>query len=624
MTGGYCSDLLRYQRRITTEVIIGGIPMGGNNPIRIQTMTNTATNDVAETIEQILRTKEAGADYVRLTVPSLKDAENLFRIMDGLKGRDCFIPVIADIHFNPAIAKIAATVVHKVRVNPGNYTDKKQSRIIDYTKEQYQQELLSLKLEFKILLDICKKHKTALRIGTNHGSLSDRIMSLYGDTPEGMAESAMEFLRICREEDFSQAVISMKASNTRTMVYATRLLVSKMNSEGMSFPIHLGVTEAGEGEDGRIRSAIGIGALLADGIGDTIRVSLTEDPEAELPVARKIVDHFEERKSHRAIPAFGPIPIDPFHFKKRVTHEIACVGGNNPNNLAILEWSRQKTGKIFANEQTADILKVNTWSEKFAIPKNKYILIPYSAYVTDRNDQNIYYMEWEQYCSNYRTENYNKAIRIAASELTEEKIEKIKDDHQVIIILETNNINGFADQRAAIFRLMNKGCQAPVILRRFYTESDPENFQLKASCDLGGLFIDGLAEGIWLEDEGLKEERMVLNTSFNILQFSRVRTTKTEYISCPSCGRTLFDLQSTTKKIRERTSHLKGLKIGIMGCIVNGPGEMADADYGYVGAGRGMVTLYKEKAIVKMNVPENLAVDELIALIKENGDWNEP
>jgi (E)-4-hydroxy-3-methylbut-2-enyl-diphosphate synthase len=637
MTGSYCHDFIRYKRRDTIEVNVGGIPLGGRHPIRIQSMTNTATHDIAATIEQILRIHEAGADYVRLTVPTQKDAENLEQIIKELKARGCSIPVIADIHFNPAIARIAAGIVHKVRINPGNFTDRKQFRIIDYTEEQYSQELQDLKKEFIPLLNSCKKHHTALRIGTNHGSLSDRIMSRYGDTPEGMAESAMEFLRICQEENFSEVVISMKASNTRTMVYATRLLVHKMESEGMNYPLHLGVTEAGEGEDGRIRSAIGIGALLSDGLGDTIRVSLTEDPEAEIPVAKKIAAYFSQRETHTDIPDFGAFPIDPYKFGKRKTHSVGSIGGNNPpvvvkaiqgklldKELSDLGWHFTPDKNWKFDELSADILSFKKWPADLPLIADKCMLISNTEVNNLPIQQSIIMMEWEEYDKTGSSIKGNKCIGILSSQLTEKKIKKITNDPAVVVVLETDNKNGFADQRAAIFRMMNLGCTAPVILKRCYSETDAEDFQLKSACDLGGLFIDGLAEGIWLEDEALNDDKLVINTAFSILQFSRVRISRTEFISCPSCGRTLFDLQATTRKIREKTSHLRGLKIGIMGCIVNGPGEMADADYGYVGTGKGMVTLYKEKTVVKRNVPEGNAVNELIALIKENGDWNEP
>jgi (E)-4-hydroxy-3-methylbut-2-enyl-diphosphate synthase len=637
MAESYCNNFLQYQRRHTVEVIIGGISLGGNNPIRIQSMTNTSTDDIASTVEQIIRIQQAGADYARLTVPSLKDAENLNQIISELKARKCSIPIIADVHFSPAIARISATMVHKVRINPGNYIDRKHSRIIDYTEENYRKELQDLMMEFVSLLGICKKHGTALRIGTNHGSLSDRIMSRYGDTPEGMAESAMEFLRVCREENFNQVVISMKASNTRTMVYATRLLVKKMNEENMHFPLHLGVTEAGEGEDGRIRSAVGIGALMADGIGDTIRVSLTEDPEAEIPIAKKIAGYFSQRRDHVKIPGSGPFPIDAYAYCKRKTHSVGNIGGSIPpvviggiqgiinrEQLAVSGWHYSTESGWKFDELSPDILSVDSWPADLPLPGNKYILVPEFQGENLNSRRVIKRIDLEEYKKGTFSSHDVKAVQIFSSMLTEKVIEQISQDESVIIILETDNTNGFADQRAAIFRMINKGCHAPVILKRNYAEAEPVDFQLKSACDLGGLFIDGLAEGIWLENSEPSNGHLLTDTAYSILQFSRVRISKTEYISCPSCGRTLFDLQSTTRKIRERTSHLKGLKIGIMGCIVNGPGEMADADYGYVGAGRGRVTLYKEKEIIKRNVPEEKAVDELIVLIKENGDWIEP
>ncbi len=636
MNTQYCPDFLNYQRRFTSEVNIGGIPMGGKNPVRIQSMTNTPTHDIVATADQIIRMYEAGADYVRLTVPSLKDAENLGTITQILKEKHCPVPLIADVHFNPEIAIIAAGKVQKVRINPGNYSGKKEFRIVDYSEKQYREELNELKKKFVRLLEECKKHRTALRIGVNHGSLSDRIMSRYGDTPEGMAESAMEFLRICHEEDFNDVVISMKASNTRTMVYATRLVVRKMLEEHMHYPLHLGVTEAGEGEDGRIRSAIGIGALLVDGIGDTIRVSLTEDPVAEIPVAKKIISRFLQLNNHVKIPGFGNYPLNPFLFQKRQTYSAGCIGGNfppviisaiegeiNENSIAAAGWSYSNENGWKFDTISADVLYLPTWPDDLPVPEGKYI-ITHSCAGNPESKFFIPLMNWQEFIDSSPQSSALICLQVSASQLDEEKISRIKESTSLVIMLETDHINGFADQRAAIFRLINNNCHSPVILKRSYCEKDTEDFQIRAACDLGGLLIDGLGEGIWLENKGNISIQTIISTGLSILQFSRVRISRTEYISCPSCGRTLFDLQTTTKKIREKTAHLKGLKIGIMGCIVNGPGEMADADYGYVGTGKGKVTLYKEKTVIKRNVPEKDAVDELIELIKENGDWVEP
>jgi (E)-4-hydroxy-3-methylbut-2-enyl-diphosphate synthase len=637
MLSDYCKDLARYQRRDSTEVIIGGIPLGAGHPIRIQSMTNSATSDVAATTDQITGLQKSGADYVRLTIPSLKDVESLKQIMSALRKKNCNVPVIADIHFNPAIAIACAGIVHKVRINPGNFTDKVLSNLPEYTSEVYQQEYEKARLQFIELIAICRANHTALRIGTNHGSLSGRIMSRFGDTPEGMAESAMEFLRICRQEHFDQVVVSMKASNTRTMVYATRLLVKKMDEENMHFPLHLGVTEAGEGEDGRIRSAIGIGALLADGLGDTIRVSLTEDPIAEIPVAAKLVSYFRDRKNSPSVPEFGDYPVNPFEFLKRLSRVTGTFGGSNPvavikiveglpdiEKLAECGWNYLPGSGWNFTDQAADMLQVDSWSENLPYPTDKYLLIPYRKNIVLAHPQVVILIAWEEYFSVQALPDAVRCIRITASELDQSKIERISKDEQAVVVLETNHPNGFADQRAAICRMINLGCRVPVLLKREYAENEIEDLQLKAACDLGGLFIDGLGEGIWLENQGTINNGEIVRTAFGILQFSRMRISKTEYISCPSCGRTQFDLQTTIRKIREKTAHLKGLKIGIMGCIVNGPGEMADADYGYVGAGKGKVSLYKEKNVVKRNVTEERAVDELVQLIKENGDWIEP
>lgn len=625
----YCSDFLNYRRRKPTVVTIGDIALGGNYPIRIQSMTNTDTSDVHASTEQIIRIAKEGADIVRLTVPGQKDAESLKEIKDELKKRSFKVPLVADIHFNPRLAYTAATIVDKVRINPGNFTDRKLSKEDD-NKATEAEDLRKLRSEFLNLIDICRKHNTALRIGTNHGSLSDRIVNKYGDTVDGMAESAMEFLRICKEVGFDNVVVSMKSSNTRVMVYATRLLVSKMLEEGMEYPLHLGVTEAGEGEDGRIKSAVGIGALLADGIGETIRVSLTEDPEKEIPVARKLVNYFSERENHPRIPAFGKYPVNPYDYTRRITRTLLNIGGNQApvvfynlagditaDRLKQIGWHLLPGNLWQYDEPVPDIIVVDHWPKEIPKPLTKTVISR-----IDRDNHRI--IDYIENFSPEPDENRVTFVTVKASDLQGQALEELAKSRNLVFILETDNPNGYADQRAAIFRLINSGCEIPVILRRNYKENIPEDFQLKSAADLGGLFIDGLGDGIWLENSGALTDKEIINTSFGILQAGRVRTSKTEYISCPSCGRTLFDLQSTTRKIRERTQHLKGLKIGIMGCIVNGPGEMADADYGYVGTGFGKVTLYKQKQVIKRNVPEEDAVDELISLIKEYGDWVEP
>ncbi len=632
----YSKNLTSYNRRITREITFGGIPMGGAHPIRIQSMTNTPTTDTDSTVTQIENIAAEGADYVRLAVQGKKEVENLSTIAAELSKRGCNIPLIADIHFNPKLALMAASIVDKVRINPGNYLDKKLSGSHEYTEETYQADLRRLREQLVELLDVCQSNNTALRIGTNHGSLSDRIMSRYGDTPEGMAESAMEFLRICKDLEFHNVVVSMKASNTRIMVYATRLLVCKMEEEGMSYPVHLGVTEAGEGEDGRIKSAVGMGALLADGIGETIRVSLTEDPEIEIPVARKIVNYLSLRSHHKPIIPFGPYPIDPYKYQKRRSSITGNIGGKNvpvvihtingdieKEKIIRIGWNHTNEKGWQFSDLAPDYLVVNHWPHELPLLNAKKLIVPFDKYTAGPGFAGCI-LSFEQFIKHKDSLKGIRFVKMLTSQLNNKAIESFTHADQVVLLLETDNANGYADQRAAIFRLMNKQCNIPVILKRKYDETLAEDIQIKAAMDLGGLFIDGVGDGILLENSGAVDDSTLVTTSFGILQASRVRISKTEFISCPSCGRTLFDLQSTTKKIRERTSHLKGLKIGIMGCIVNGPGEMADADYGYVGAGIGQVTLYKEKTVVRKNVPENEAVEALVALIKENNDWIDP
>ena len=571
----YCPNLFKYIRRKTSPVKVGGLTIGGENDICVQTMTNTSTGDVVKTSNQVIEAYKSGAQMVRITVPSKKDVENLKEIKKYIQKLGYNIPLVADIHFNQQIAFEAAKVVEKVRINPGNFADSKKFQKLNYSDEEYSEEINRIRNEFVPLLKICKEHNTALRIGSNHGSLSDRIMSKYGDTPEGMAESAMEFLRICKDENFYDVIISMKASNTMVMVHATRLLVAKMEHEHMSFPLHLGVTEAGEGEDGRIKSAVGVGTLLADGIGDTIRISLTEPPENEIPVAQMLVDYLKERVNHKEIPSEDNYPVHSFSFKRRETRATGNIGGKN---VPIV---------ISSSETWLDLTPDYIISSEEEMEKLNFV-----PYFSDEVDANL--------------------------------SQQLKLTPPKAIILKTRNVNGFADQRAAIVRLINDGNKIPVILHRCYHESNEENFRIKAAADLGGLLLDGLADGIWLENEGEIDNNTIISTAFGILQASRMRVTKPEYISCPSCGRTLFNLQETTRIIREKTAHLKGLKIGIMGCIVNGLGEMADADYGYIGSGPGKVNLYFNKELIKKGIPEHLAVEELVSLIKQKGDWHEP
>jgi (E)-4-hydroxy-3-methylbut-2-enyl-diphosphate synthase len=612
-------NLFQYNRFKSQEVLIGELKMGGENPIRVQSMTSTNTLNTEATIEQSLRVIKAGGELVRITAQGIKEAENLENIKKGIRDAGFETPLAADIHFNPKAAFIAAENVEKVRINPGNFVDKRMDdSAVEFSDSEYALELDKIEGKLKQLLEICKENNTTLRIGVNHGSLSDRIMSRYGDTPEGMVESAMEFLRICVKNDFLNIVVSLKSSNTRVMVQANRVLVSKMAAEKMNFPLHLGVTEAGEGEDGRIKSAVGIGTLLADGIGDTIRVSLTEAPELEIPVAKKIVLYFTERFEHKEIPKIEKIPINFYEYSKRVTNQVLNIGADN---LPVVIGTSEMEGdlkpefiylsdKLFYgnfNENYKYIVDEETWEQQDF--DHSYIFPLFSSV------NNFYFADKKSTSLNF--------ISVRNNDLSVDDIQKIKSLNNIVLVLETANKNGYAAQRAAFLKLMSQNCNVPVIIKRTYKEDELEDLQLKSACDFGGLFLDGLGDGIWIDNKGTISIDDIINISFGILQASRVRVSKTEYISCPGCGRTLFDLQETTKKIREKTSHLKNLKIGIMGCIVNGPGEMADADYGYVGAGPGKITLYKNKEVIKKNIAEENAVEELIQLIKDFGDWKD-
>ncbi len=637
----YCVSPVRYTRFETREVRIGGMLLGGKNPIRVQSMTTADTMDTEATVAESIRMIDAGCELVRITAPSKKDAENLAVIKKALAEKGYTAPIVADIHFTPNAAEIAARIVEKVRVNPGNYADKKKFDHIEYTDESYRAELDRIRKRFEPLVKICKEEGTAMRIGTNHGSLSDRILSRYGDTPLGMVESAMEFLRICRDNDYHDIVLSMKASNTQVMVQAYRLLVNHMMREGMNYPLHLGVTEAGEGEDGRIKSAVGIGTLLEDGLGDTIRVSLTEAPEAEIPVAQMLAERYVDRPGHDPIPEITENPIDPFAYSRRHAHKVLNFGdGQAPCVIGDISKRKELTpaalfgygynysvplDKWNIGDQAADFLYAGSLPVNFEIPGTLGIILDAEAWEAQKHRARMYPIfgiaELEK--NEERSEKLN-FISATAEELWQpENIDLLKRTKRSVLVLETKNKHAAAALRRAFIALMNADCTVPVILRRNYSALDTERTQLYASADAGALLIDGLGDGIWLESETTVPRR--LNAlSFGILQATRTRISKTEYISCPSCGRTLFDLQETTAKIRSRTDHLKGVKIGIMGCIVNGPGEMADADYGYVGTGPGKITLYKEKEVVKRNVPSEHAVDELIELIRTHGDWIEP
>ena len=720
--GRYCNSLTEYSRFVTREVAIGDVNMGGNNPIRIQSMTTTDTMDTVGTVEQSIRMIEAGCEYVRITAPSIKEAQNLAEIKKQLRRRGYTAPLVADIHFTPNAAEVAARIVEKVRVNPGNYADKKKFDQIDYTDTAYQGELERIYQKFAPLVKICREYGTAMRIGTNHGSLSDRIMSRYGDTPQGMVESAMEFMRMCETLNYYNLVISMKSSNPQVMVQAYRLLVETMVAEGMNYPLHLGVTEAGDGEDGRIKSAVGIGTLLEDGLGDTVRVSLTEEPEAEAPVAIALVKRYALRESEspkvresesvemqlKASPPVGGGDLvkkdsqrEGAGFARRATYEAnAFIGGHIvPRVVVDLSQKNLKdpailndAGYLYSSlldkynmaEQSVDFVYLGGQLPSFNFPGNLKHLYDYTTWqtLTDKTNCHPVFTLKEYIKATDRSSALN-LVRIKHADLGSEDFGLLPFDQSLIFVLETDALHGMADQRSFFFKLEELGIDVPVIIKRDYSfESESPkvrksesqktenqkvsppvgggdlvqkdsygegayevrnqksevgtdapspltthlspltNLQLHAATDLGALLVDGLGDGIWIDAPAV-ETKAITSTAFGILQATRSRISKTEYISCPSCGRTLFDLMVTTQMIRSRTSHLKGLKIGIMGCIVNGPGEMADADYGYVGSGTDKITLYRGKEAVKKNINSANALDELISIIKEDGNWIE-
>ncbi|HAP69173.1 MAG TPA: 4-hydroxy-3-methylbut-2-en-1-yl diphosphate synthase [Flavobacteriales bacterium] len=632
----YCNSLISYSRFQTREVKVGQIGIGGNNPIRVQSMTTTDTMDTEATVAQSIRMIDAGCELVRITAPSIKEAHNLANIKAGLVAKGYNTPICADIHFTPNAAEFAATIVEKVRVNPGNYADKKKFETIDYTDESYQAELTRIRERFIPLIEICKKHGTAMRIGTNHGSLSDRILSRYGDTPLGMVESAMEFLRICREFDFHDIVLSMKASNTQVMVQAYRLLVSTMMENGMDYPLHLGVTEAGEGEDGRIKSAVGIGTLLEDGLGDTVRVSLTEDPEFEIPVAQALVARYETRSSSKEIQAYDSYPINPFQFHKRKTDEALNFGGENvprvvadlsskdeivPANLFAFGYNYStQLDKWNLTDLACDFLYIGDKQLDFNIPGTLGIIQNADSWNSTK-DRHYPLFDAQSFSNESPRSEVLNFVQLRIEGLTDDFISVLKKDKTIVLVLKSDNENALAELRRAVVLLIDAALKIPVIFKREYV-LDENAFQLYSATDLGGLLVDGLGDGCWITGSNVPN-KILNSTSFGILQAARARTSKTEYISCPSCGRTLFDLQETTAKIRNRTDHLKGVKIGIMGCIVNGPGEMADADYGYVGTGKGKITLYKGQEVVRRNIASEGALEALEGLIKEHGDWVE-
>ncbi|MBF0651673.1 4-hydroxy-3-methylbut-2-en-1-yl diphosphate synthase [Dysgonomonas sp. GY75] len=612
-------NYFNYKRRLSSETRIGDTPLGGGNPVRIQSMTNTNTNDTEASAEQVIRIVKAGADYVRLTAQGVREAENLRNIKDVVRTQGYNTPLIADIHFNPRAAEAAAKIVEKVRINPGNFVDRvKTFETFEYTDEEYAQEIEKIRAKLIPLLNICKEHKTAIRIGVNHGSLSDRIMSRYGDTPEGMVESCMEFLHICIAEEFRDIVISMKTSNTVVMSKAVRLLIARMEKEGLNFPLHLGVTEAGDGEDGRIKSAVGIGSLLSDGIGDTIRVSLSEDPEYEVPVARKLVAYIKQKENHPEIIAAPSDKFSPFSTDRRETYTVGNIGGDN---LPVVISDRSEGNFEFNVHFLPDYLYVGK-ELPLGAPRAIPSIIDWEGWKGEKNTCPLFdKSNWEKIRGNDAA---IKFLRLSYPELDDNIITLLKADKSIAIILSTNHINGVGEQRAFIHTLMNNNCDTPVIPNRRYEENETEDLQIKAAADFGTLYLDGFGNGIMLENQGSISLKNIDAYMFGILQASRIRTSKTEYISCPSCGRTLFDLQTTVALVKGATSHLKHLKIGVMGCIVNGPGEMADADYGYVGAEKGKISLYKRKNLIEKNIASEEAVERLVQLIKDNGDWMEP
>ena len=602
-------NFLNYQRRKTVTVNIGNTPLGSDYPIRVQSMTNTSTNDIDASVKQCLRIAEAGAHYVRLTTQGVKEAENLGRIRTELRKQGCEVPLVADIHFNPRAALAAAQVTDKVRINPGNFVDPaRQFKSLSYTNEEYQAELQRIHDSLVPFIDLCRKHGTAVRLGVNHGSLSDRIMSRYGNTAPGMVESVMEYLRVFVEQQFMDVVISMKASNVVVMVEAVRRLVAAMDAEDMHFPLHLGVTEAGFGEDGRIKSAVGIGALMSQGLGDTIRVSLSEDPELEVPVANKLVDYIASRENHPPIEGHYSNGYDPLMPKRRLGASIAnLVGGKKPIVIASCN------PKDITGNRHPDFF----FSPDGVLNGEDQFIVPAEIY--NCNETNSYPL--------FSLKNWDDSIQaplkwldVPASTPIEQLL-FLKNCDNVALIIDPDNINISGCQQALIHALIDAGINCPLILHNAYLDNDNEWLQVKAGADLGAVLLNGMGDGVWIETPNYDNHNDVVGYAFAILQAARLRTTKTEFISCPSCGRTMFDLQTTVHRVQQATEHLTHLKIGVMGCVVNGPGEMADADYGYVGAAVGKISLYKGKECIEKNIPEDEAIPRLIALIKENGDW---
>ncbi|MGQ1911688.1 (E)-4-hydroxy-3-methylbut-2-enyl-diphosphate synthase [Marinifilum sp. RC60d5] len=639
----FCNDLFNYTRRKSSEVNIGTTPLGGKNPIQVQSMTNTDTNNIEASVEQTIKMIESGAKYVRLTAQGIKEAESLKFIKAELLKKGYHTPLVADIHFNPKAASIAAKYVDKVRINPGNFVDKRADfKSQEYNEAQYREDLEKIREAFIPFLTICKEFNTAIRIGTNHGSLSDRIMTKYGDTPQGMVESTLEFLRICKEQNFMDVAISIKSSNTVMMVKTVRLLIVEMEKENMNFPLHLGVTEAGEGEDGRIKSAVGTGALLNDGIGDTIRISLTENPEIESPVGKKLVDYVLEKENHTLIAPLKNTNINLLDFYKRNTCMVQNIGRKKVP-VVISDLSHEKFLTADLPEQAgyvlnqdnfewekgklaADFIYVNGYDPIFAdYPKDLKLIVDQECWQqTDQFTDKSYPLFQSKafmrlnplaFCCDIHF------VECSYSDLTDEFIANVNANKKVVLICKSNHKNAFAEQRAFALRLIEANCDAPIIFKRYFPEVHLEDLQIKASADLGALFFDGFGNGISIKNDGKLNPKDVLSTAFGILQAARVRTSKTEFVSCPGCGRTLFKLQDVVAQVKREFAHLTHLKIGVMGCIVNGPGEMGDVDYGYVGAGPGKVWLYKGHEVVRKNIASDKAIEELKEIIKNNGDW---
>ena len=698
----YCASMTEYKRLPTKEVKIGNLSIGNFHPIRIQTMTTTDTMDTLATVEQSIRCIEAGSELIRITAPSKKEAENLLNIKNELKRRGYNTPLVADIHFTPNAAEIAARIVEKVRVNPGNYVDKKKFELIEYSDAEYTEEIERIVERFTPLIKICKEYGTAMRIGTNHGSLSDRIMSRYGDTPMGMVESAMEFLRIARAENYHNIVLSMKSSNPQVMVRAYRLLVKTMFNEfGECYPLHLGVTEAGDGEDGRIKSAVGIGTLLEDGLGDTIRVSLTEDPELEIPVCKDIVKRYtsatttlkienstkvplqdKEQNLNIAKPSdklyfsnpASPsgeheftVPYSPFEYQRRETFLVNNIGEHHvPVVIADLSKLQtitaahlqgvgysydELTDKWAIADTAADYIFTGHTILDFALPGTlKVIVYPATWLLAEDKEKYVPIFDDMGYVnSEFKSNDLNFVMIDCSSNETSDwgYLDSFANDKSVVLCLSSTHKNAMQSVRRMFMELANRNIKNPAVLIVDSSWQTADEHLIHYATEAGALFLEGMGDGIclgmtsesyraamgaqntnvttsgrkYLQNQSV--EQFINNTAFSILQATRTRISKTEYISCPSCGRTLFDLQETTAKIRAVTHHLKGVKIAIMGCIVNGPGEMADADFGYVGSGPGRITLYKGKEIVKRNVPSEIAVEELINLLKENDVWIE-